>query len=554
LRDWNRERGRLVDGLPAVTAAAANAATNTNDDDDEDDNDKAGRINSTISTTAQHNHKIIKASMNKARGPESAGYITNPKHIRSALIVLLQHSLLKVTRLGGGGGGNSKNNNSDPTVPTTHYIYTFLPERARLLVRYPCYIQHMHDIYDVSSSSSNEDDDDTTNNNGNMNFHPTAEIVQCLLLEGRMMTENIIYTVWKEIDKRRKNSSSNNGKKNNIEYNENIEGDGLRYVVTAFIKLVESGYIEVVKPIATNTHIDNLQSRQMNDKMNKNNNKREDNDNADDGGGEYEFGLGEDGIIVVAPASENTKSNKKANTTTTTTKKKRSKSYDDIEEDGIGDTNIPTKKQKMLSKYGSTRADIGLPVDDVMHNDIPAPSTATASSTMLTMSSENSNTTLHNNNHCHDIEEQHYTRIQSLLSTQRKLIKHGSIYRVNISMFHASLRAMALSRLVSEMYPPSNNNNIKRETSTTTTSTATASNSLMNHVGAIVKAALIFMAHQEHAPRRIGENDNIVDEQDETEIERHDRMSEWGMFYPANIVPYLSNDVVKALQSYQVGG
>jgi len=515
-RDWNRERGRLVDGI------LPNSTTKVDDEDDED-------------KTAAHRRKI-KAGMNKARGPESAGYITNPKHVQSALMVLLQHSLLKVTRLGGGGGGN----NSDPTVPTTHYIYTFLPERARLLIRYPCYVQHVRDIYDIAG-----DNDDETKSNGN-NIHATAEIVQCLLLEGRMMTENVIHSVWKVIDNRRKNSIHG---KNNIEYNDNIEGDGLRYVVTAFIKLVESGYIEVVKPIATNTQVDNLQSRQEKDGMNKIS-KTEKIGNDDDEGGEYEFGLGEDGSIIVAPSTtENTKNSKKKENTTTTTKKKRSKSNDDIEEeeDGI-DTTILTKKQKMLSKYGSTRTEIGLPVDDVMQNDIPAPTTA--SSTMLTMMSDNSSTILPNNN-CHDIDDQHYTRIQSLLSTQRKLIKHGSIYRVNISMFHASLRAMALSRLVSEMYPPSNSN-IKNET--TTTSTATTSNSLMNHVGAIVKAALTYMAHQEHAPRRIGENDNIVGQQDETEIERHDRMSEWGMFYPANIVPYLSNDVVKALQSYQVGG
>ena len=43
--------------------------------------------------------------MNKARGSESAGFISDASYVRAALIVLLQPSLVKVTK---GGGSNSK--------------------------------------------------------------------------------------------------------------------------------------------------------------------------------------------------------------------------------------------------------------------------------------------------------------------------------------------------------------------------------------------------------------------------------------------------------------
>ena len=101
-----------------------------------------------------------------------------------------------------------------------------------------------------------------------------------------------------------------------------------------------------------------------------------------------------------------------------------------------------------------------------------------------------------------------------------------------MSMFHASLRAMVISRLVSEMYPPNDDETMKNN---------------LHHAGAVVRAALTYTARQEHAPlyRMLG--------MEESEVERHDRMSEWGSFVPAHIVPYLPPDVVKSLQS-QVGG
>jgi len=83
--------------------------------------------------------------MNKTRGSEAAGFVTDASHIRASLIVLLHHGLVHVS---GGGSKHASNNEHvdsedqkpqkpDPTSSTTRYTYTFLCDRARLLPRYP---------------------------------------------------------------------------------------------------------------------------------------------------------------------------------------------------------------------------------------------------------------------------------------------------------------------------------------------------------------------------------------------------------------------------------
>ena len=62
-------------------------------------------------------------------------------------------------------------------------------------------------------------------------------------------------------------------------------------------------------------------------------------------------------------------------------------------------------------------------------------------------------------------------------------------------MFHTSLRAAALSRFVSEMYPDESNTKKKKGINNNSDDTDN-----MKHVGAIVNAALTFAARQEHAP------------------------------------------------------
>lgn len=417
------------------------------------------RLNELVSNRnqgpAERHYHGGKVNMNKARGPESAGFVTDASHVRAALIVLLHHSLIKVS-----GGGRKYPNNKDaekeikqkpdPTSPQTHYTYTFLHEKARLLPRYPRYVQHAQNVIDDNA----------------------AQIVECLLFKGRMRSEDAILSAW-ESAKSKLQLDENDG---DIVDDNNNEGDNeknnkvLKDIGESFKKLAEAGYIEIVKPIANNDDLDDLQNQKE----------------KDDGilGGEFEFGMDEDGTII------GEKKNKK--------KRPRSASS--------GDEKDTLKKRK-----------VGFHPDN----------------------GKGSSMKDDNRDDSYGSTEPHHPEILSLLSSQRKLIPCGSVYRVNTSMFHTSLRAAALSRLVSEMYPDDSAKSAENNGHSDTNS--------MKHVGDVVNAALTFAARQEHAPLE------LILGVEESEEERHNRMAEWGTFSPQDIVMYLPTEVTKSLKS-QVGG
>lgn len=408
-RHWNEERGRLVDRLNKATGNGAMAG---------------GKI-----------------CINKARGSDNAGFVTDASHIRAALIVLLQHSLIKVS------GGKAKHGGSkdspkhakqmaDPTSPHSHYRYTFLPDRARLLPRYSRYVDHAPNVVDENA----------------------ARIVECLLVNGRMEGEEAIFSVWGVVT-----GKSPLGESGELEDTDDSDEDDinsnemLKEIVKCFIRLVKEGYIEVVPPIYSNH--DFLNSQKLKEKQ--------------DGihGGEHEFRMDKDGTIVAEQSKRRLGSDS-------------------------SDNNTALKKQKLRNEGGA-------------HDNVAGAG-----------------------------KPQHL-KILSLLAAHRKLVPVGTVYRVNTSMFHTSLRALLLSRLVAEMYPSEKDDGSTQKKKRSSDGT--------EHVGAIVKAALAFAARQEHAPV------DGVQGADESEEERHRRMAEWGTFTPADIVPYLPPDVHAALKS-AVGG
>ncbi|KAL7516238.1 hypothetical protein ACHAWX_001273 [Stephanocyclus meneghinianus] len=450
VRDWNEQRGSLVDAL-----------------------------NSNVGNPQEERRMYYhgkKVHMNKARGSEMAGFITDPTHIRAALLVLLQHSLVAVS--GGkpkdlaGSSEAPSDVKADPTLSQTHYTYTFLVDRARLLPRYPRYVERVRQIVDENG----------------------AMIVETLLIHGRMRAEDVLACVWEvvkrgmdaeeEVDASNQGTTDDDAAKEWSEDEPSMEeieaffssdkvtssksGGGkpsrkqqaLRDIVASFKKLTESGFIEMVKPIATAQEMRDLQDSEK---------------EANDGihGAEYEFNVDADGTIVASgekkrPRSascEDTKSSKKI---------KQSSQLN-------GDENC-------VNDYGGTQS----------QSDNPD--------------------------------------IVTLLDPLRKLIPPGSVYRVNTGMCHASLRAFIIGRLVQEFYGPQVN----------VTSNTKEDNNL-RHVGGIVNAALTFAARQEHAPI-----EQILG-LEETEEDKHRRMAEWGAFTPADILPYLPPEALKALQSL-VGG
>mmetsp|Transcript_6024 Transcript_6024/g.13170 ORF Transcript_6024/g.13170 Transcript_6024/m.13170 type:complete len:690 (-) Transcript_6024:47-2116(-) len=407
-RNWNEERGRLVDRL----------------------NKSA---NSRKGSAGLQYYRGSRVKMNKARGTEP-GFVTDASHVRAALIVLLHHSLVKVS-----GGGNKHTNGKDseseikqkpdPTSPHTHYKYTFLHERARSMPRYPRYVEHAKHTIDENA----------------------AHIVETLLVNGRMRAEDAILSAWEAVKSMLQSGDDNDVVDTDDEDDDDSESNkALKAIVLSFKKLAEGGYIEMVQPIATDRD-----SKAQNDKQDGIN------------GGEFEFEMDEDGTIKG---------------------KKRSRS-------SSGDGDTKSKKRKI------DKGD--------------------------------------NNDDSYGTSKPHHPKILSLLAAQRSLIPSGSVYRVNTAMFHTSLRAMVLSRLVSEMYPAETDKAAKKK--------GQSEKDEKEHMGAIVNAALTFAARQEHAP-----TDRILGHE-ESEEDKHHRMAEWGTFCPSDIAPYLPPEVTKSLKS-DVGG
>ena len=414
-----------------------------------------------------------KVCMNKARGSETAGFVTDATHIRAALLVLLQHSLIHVS------GGKSRDNSAleegekaDPTLSSTHYTYTFLADRAKLLMRYPKYVERVKDVMDENAGC----------------------IVETLLCEGRMRAEDVIAAVWDVVkqgldveeedgeDKTKDTSGTPDKDLNDDEPSmEEIEAffsdkpdkvssnagkqsskqQALTEIVASFKKLVEAGYIEAVKPVAT--------AEEMKDEQDK---EKELGNRVQ--GEEFEFDIGDDGNIV-----DKKKAPKKG-------KRKRSTSSDR----GKQSKKTKTLDANEINDYGGSQC----------KNDDPI--------------------------------------IVELLEPLVKLIPLGSVYRVNTSMCHASLRSMVLGRLVQEFYGPRPNINPKNKST---------EDDGLEHVGKVVTAAVTFAARQEHAPL-----EQILG-MEESEEDKHRRMAEWGAFTPSDIAPYLPSEVTKACQS-MVGG
>lgn len=293
MRDWNVERERLV-----------------------------GRLNANLGK--QGYYKGSKVNMNKARGGEGAGFVTDATHVRAALLVLLQHSLVSVS------GGKSRDDGevgvrADPTLRQTHYTYTFLVDRARLLTRYPRYVERVREVLDENA----------------------GHIVETLLVNGRMRAEDVIASVWAilkqgmKIDEDKEEdgqtSAANTDSNDDEPSMEEIDAffdtkpdkalsidankhQALKDIIASFRKLTEAGYIESIKPIATDQEMHDLE-----DNKNKLDDGNED--------GEFEFDLCEDGNIVDKKKTKN----KKRKRSTSSDGGKTSKKTKTTNKDGAGD-------------------------------------------------------------------------------------------------------------------------------------------------------------------------------------------------------------------------
>ena len=119
LKDWNEERGRLVDRLNKLIVAK-----NSIKDDDVSQEEVPAEL--------FYYHGRTPVTMNKARGSESAGFVSDASYVRAALIVLLQHSFVKVTKgTGGNNSGDSSGSGSNSKESKNqHYQFCYIPNQV----------------------------------------------------------------------------------------------------------------------------------------------------------------------------------------------------------------------------------------------------------------------------------------------------------------------------------------------------------------------------------------------------------------------------------------
>jgi DNA-directed RNA polymerase III subunit RPC3 len=315
----NEERERLVERLPAAATMGGSGGG-----------------------AADPAAAACKPRINKAAGPEAAGYIVDAAPVRAALIVLLQHSLVTAAS----PPATSKHHGG-----VLHYVYSFLPERARLLPRYPRYVEHARKAFATGSGADEKAMGDYA-----------ASVVEEVLLNGRMRTEDLVRNAINAM--RHRLESSNHDDDHDDEDDNNDSGldeaklTELREgVVEALKNLIEAGYFELVKPIDESPPV------------------------ADE---EAEFGAeNDDGVTAAAAASTTSKKRKRSGSSSSAGRKKAE-----------NEEEVPS----------------GVEPDDA---DVVA-----------------------------------------LLRTKqnRAFFTQGAVWRANTHMFHDSLRAFCLGRLMAERY------------------------------------------------------------------------------------------------------
>jgi DNA-directed RNA polymerase III subunit RPC3 len=158
--------------------------------------------------------------INLARGSEEHGFIVDASSIRAALIVLIQHSMVKVIVI-------PKSNVEDELVnelvqdgKSTKYRYAVDVERSMLLPRYPRYIECAKKNYQEEG----------------------AAIVEELLVRGRMLTEEVVVESVECLNRYL-------GVDGEADVSLEQKMALTEKVIDCLVKLVEDGYVELVESI-----------------------------------------------------------------------------------------------------------------------------------------------------------------------------------------------------------------------------------------------------------------------------------------------------------------
>lgn len=134
-----------------------------------------------------------KYKLQRAKGPSSNGYVVEASSIRAGLLVLLQHDIVSVSGIS----------------PRPHY--TVDPRKARLVTRYPKWIEYVKKVMDETA----------------------AKLVETLLLEGKASTVDAIFQTVENLSEVPKSDR----------YTQR------QAVVETFHRLVEGNFVEKVAPL-----------------------------------------------------------------------------------------------------------------------------------------------------------------------------------------------------------------------------------------------------------------------------------------------------------------
>ena len=141
-----------------------------------------------------------KYKLQRARGPSSSGYIVEAAPIRAGLLVLLQHDIVSTTATSNSGGKSSL------------HVYTVHPRRARIIIRYPRFVEYVKKAVDEIA----------------------AALIETLVVHGKTGT---VDAVLKTVNKLQDAPKSD-------KYTQR------QAVVEAFRRLVEGGFVTQVDPIS----------------------------------------------------------------------------------------------------------------------------------------------------------------------------------------------------------------------------------------------------------------------------------------------------------------
>lgn len=181
--------------------------------------------------------------INRARGPESAGYVFEAGPIRAALIVLIHHGYATASSpVRSVQPDNGEKRHQKKVDLDVAYRYHSISDRARLMCRYSRYVEHARKCTGENNSGGSIAADEYA-----------GAIIEEILVHGRLRSEDVVTCAMVSIerylskDDDDEDNDENDGTAKKESTIEEKEKDDLRNgVVNSFKRLVDGGFLKIV--------------------------------------------------------------------------------------------------------------------------------------------------------------------------------------------------------------------------------------------------------------------------------------------------------------------